>query len=510
MNRYFHPLLLISLAIPLFLGSCGLFGGIGVQSTHRPFQPQNSVRSLASTEESIEIEKVWMGCLEFDDQGEPWRFPDNGSDSPVSENAGVGPTQLEPIVKKIRELSQKGGVRTVIYIHGWNNNAAPDNSNYGSFKEALKVLAAVSDEPVVGVYVSWRGRVLPVSTYVDVGSREAAAARIGRGPLLSSLRAISAASHMNTDSRVIAIGHSFGAKILAQVTSNHLSAQFGTRYGNKSRSPLTPLADTVILANTAENAIIPRHMIGMMRDFNATYVNDKNKRPLPLVVSISTTNDFANERLLPTWNAFARFVGLPYKSGATSSSLQRHASHNAMGFEGSIQSHTLFDPQTGKRARGRALPWKYYYSRNPAKENRLEWSGKPYWVSLIKENFALGTNTVDIDLSPNPDKLSRDVLKLKFVNAIQSDGTEPSKALYSLRFLGVDDSTAERYRRGGVPNDTPFWAIQVPPFVVDGHNGFWNPNFMGFVAAIEGMGQRSKGSTSLPDNKATLRTAPSL
>ena len=65
-----------------------------------------------------------IGFLEFDDQGEPWRTPnlDDGWSSGSS-------TQLPHVLNELKKQSAKGPIRTLVFIHGWNNNAAPGNPN---------------------------------------------------------------------------------------------------------------------------------------------------------------------------------------------------------------------------------------------------------------------------------------------------------------------------------------------------------------------------------------------
>ena len=226
------PLLLL----PLLVTGC-LPMAATVKYTHRPHR----MNPTPDGEDSIikhlvtgNRGKATVAFLEFDDQGEMWRSP-NGAHGWEQGSYTQLPTVLEELDR------QRSGVKTVIYIHGWKNSAKEGNGNLRNFENSLREIAAVSDVPVFGVYVGWRGGVTYRPIQVDVASREAAAARIGGPSMLAALRAVSEATHRKGDSSVIAIGHSFGAKILTQVTCNHLAAQIGVKAGSEGgKAPCRP------------------------------------------------------------------------------------------------------------------------------------------------------------------------------------------------------------------------------------------------------------------------------
>jgi pimeloyl-ACP methyl ester carboxylesterase len=450
----------------LFTG-CTMLDTLG-RSTHRPYRIDQPVARVAG--------QTMIGFLEFDDQGEPWRK--GWEDRQSQEAAGMGEIQLGAVLNSIRELKKNGPIRTVVYIHGWNNNAEEGNRDLDNFKYALKWLSKASDDPVFGVYVSWRGRVFGTGTGIDFASREAAAGRIAGGPLLSSLRAISTATHQGNQghSRVTVIGHSYGAKILVNITSAHLAAQFGNRFGDPDPdSEIAPMADTVILANTAESGRVPRHLIGMMRDYKVTHENKSNGRKLPLIVAITSDGDWATRKVLPIGNIFLRDVfGSPDKGGSTSSKNQKHSLYNALGFEAQFQSHVMNDGD--HRANG----------------GKIEWKRELEWEHLIRDNFKLGATV--------PGNGAEFYTKL----------TPTGKPEDARNFEVVRNYLAVEEHRPGTPhNETPFWAIQVPKYVVKDHNGIWNPNFLGMIAAVEGMGQEESKPTDLKSNKAETRVTAS-
>lgn len=447
------------------------------RSTHVAYQMNPQAGADDSTIQHLKASgpgsTATLGFLEFDDQGEPWRLPE------AREGWTHGSrTQLPAVIAEIDRLSRQGPVKTVVFIHGWNHGAKPGDSNLEDFKRSLMEIAAVSNSPVFGVYVGWRGKVAPVSVYLDVGSREATAARVGGPSLLASLRAVSEATHRNRQSSVTAIGHSFGAKILTQVTCNQLASQIGSRIGGETRE-LAPLADTVILANTAENGALPLQLMNLMRDHRLSYESTNGaQRDLPLVVSICSVEDRATKKLLPIWNNFARIgMGFPHKGGATSSRVQDHALFNSMGFYGPLQSHRIY--LDGKPAENVKTKWKSYVNGS--------------WNAILKENVRLGARW------PASNGSALDL-------ALSASGDPAGFNTYTVNRLSADDF--QRYSDGAQPNDTPFWFIQVPGFVSGGHNDLWNPNFTGLVAALESM--RSPTTTAKRQGKLAPGPKPLL
>lgn len=414
-----------------------------------------------------------IGFLEFDDQGEPWRTP-NSDDGWSPESS----TQLPHVLSELKKQSATGPIRTVIFVHGWNNNAAPGNPNLADFERTLEEIGKVSKEPVFGVYVAWRGKIFERNSYIDIASREAAAERIGRSSLMASMRAISSATHNHSDSRVTAIGHSFGAKILVQITADHLAAQIGNRIGSSDAtkaSSIRPLADTVILANTAESAAIPLQLVNLMRECNVTYKNESNGRPLPLVISIWSPSDSATGTLLPIWNNIARnFIGLPSRGGGTANRIQDHSLYTAMGRYGPLISHQLVDEN------GQLAP-----------SGKISWDTAQPWSDLIVKNREEGRKplndggTFKLQLSPTADV---NTLKTYYVNPIN---------LQNFNLYGAE---AE-------PNLTPFWSLQVPGWICSSHSDIWNPNFLGLVTAIEAMSAPSASQGRISERESVLEVS---
>ncbi|YCM42897.1 hypothetical protein V2O64_16435 [Verrucomicrobiaceae bacterium 227] len=440
------------------LTGCDTTGSIGTALTHKPYRlGEKTVIEIGQDEGRSSLK---LGFLEFDDQGEAWQEEGKAGEP-------KGRSQLVRVLDSLDGELKKGPVKVIIFLHGWNNDASPANEekgNLGNFKKALGSLPNAPGERMFGIYVAWRGKSYPWPTYLDVGTREGSAARVGGAPLLSAIQAISTKVQRSPRSRVIAVGHSFGAKILGQITSQSLAMQLGQIKGGAKE--VRPMIDTVILANTAENAAIPRKMINLVRETPITYRNPANGRQLPLVVVVSSESDWLVERGIPAWNVVSRnILGFPSKGGATSSRDQKRSLYRAMGYDPALVSHKLY--RTNEIYPCQAL--------NPTNPGAL--------------------TAINVRLGAKP-PLKEDVHTLRV--SLFPDRTRCQPEIYEVR-----EDPRPAASKGLSRNETPFWIFQVPSHVIKGHGDIWNQNFVGLVMAIDSMSR-------LPGNPQKMGRAPKM
>jgi hypothetical protein len=284
----------------------------------------------------------------------------------------VDPAQANKAMALIREKKQSGPDRkiiTVVYVHGWKNNAARTRPG-GKAKDVEKFQSALQElgyraraaanalpfghefrrtpVPIVGIYVGWPGKSLMGPnwfTFLSYWSRRGTANRVGDGeglgPLLTSV--IAETRKDSPKSRVILVGHSFGARVLEHAIENRDVAL----YDEKAEGPVDPFVDLVLYVNSANDArltvskvidlqkkpITLRHpdyspelcdpvrdkMRGAARRAAAGPAapeSDASKdaptprqmaecRDYPLVVAITSRGDDATKRLQPVANAFS-------------------------------------------------------------------------------------------------------------------------------------------------------------------------------------------------------------
>lgn len=460
-----HPtfcVLVTALACLAMIPGCAITRGLNGHFNHKPYRMDRNGKdestAFAGTIEQLsergEGQPVTLGYVEFDDQGELWRIA----------NKEEMPTQLSHVLKDMEKQVQKGPIKTVVFIHGWRNDASPCNAKSGNladFKNSLLELGKVCDTPVYGVYVAWRGGSFPTPhfAYWDVWDREAAAKRVGGPTMLTALRSISSMAHRNPASRVIMVGHSFGGKILTQATSHHLAGEIGRAVGSGEQN-ITPLADTVVVVNSATNGPEMRQVLKLMRDYKITY--RRNGLDVPLFVTISSESDFWVRRGLPVYLRLNRdYIGFPERSGHVVNQTQNDNLYSAMGFNPSMIDYKLTKPDGGK------LDY-------PA----INWAGNKSAEALIRCNMENGgrANSSGVLVRLQTASQPNEVADFKII---------PTKSKDKL---------------------SPYWGFTVPDFVVSGHSGLWQPNLLGLISVFEGMSKPPRRlATGATGQKSLLR-----
>jgi hypothetical protein len=204
----------------------------------------------------------------------------------------------EKALRDVSSSSRKTNTIVVVFIHGWHNNAAPDNQNLADFSNSLAevrkqlsqdpypnsrhTLTGISDFRVIGIYVGWRGRSLPgIADYSTFWSRKAAAERVGDGDIrefLTRLNQIYNDENSNAGCRLnkqmtveechpfmglAAFGHSFGGQVLFKAVRPAFEAELlSTGAAEVSGQvvldhdhPLHGFGDMVVLVNPALEAL---------------------------------------------------------------------------------------------------------------------------------------------------------------------------------------------------------------------------------------------------------------
>ncbi len=201
----------------------------------------------------------------------------------------------------------------VIYIHGWQNDAREHDGDYKNFKELIDRLSGGEQEKenkkqVIGIYISWNARSdIPVWNYLTFWNRMNAADRIATSGTVSNIiGAVANVARKSKDpAQLIAIGHSFGARILFSATQQNFIYSLARAHPGGTGGwyePVAPLANGVILVNPAFEA--------------STYVrlhaqNRHEERfpaeQMPLLLTISSTADWATRFAFPAGQWLARW-----------------------------------------------------------------------------------------------------------------------------------------------------------------------------------------------------------
>jgi hypothetical protein len=199
-----------------------------------------------------------LGFVEFDDQG--WFQNTN---------------QLELVKGLIREESglegtnKPAGVLILLFVHGWKNNAACNNTNVVEFRAALTEFARAENltnhqgRKVVGVYAGWRGLSARIEPFKELSfwERKNTAHKVGgygaMTQLLVDLEELQKdANHPGragvARSELIFVGHSFGGAAMYSAIGQIIEERFEQTL--QRGQPLKPLGDQVILLNPAFEA----------------------------------------------------------------------------------------------------------------------------------------------------------------------------------------------------------------------------------------------------------------
>ena len=313
--------LIVVLVAALGLGSCV------PHQLHRPL-------SVVKYDDFTQI------FVEIDDQGELW-----------------SPRQLELALDVLEDAAHHPkGALVNIFVHGWNHDASAENEisggNIRGQQQLLSMLAEARPEeeypqPVIGIYIAWRGKLLkgPWNVMSFFNRRQAANRVAGITATSTVYRLLSAAKH-NSRSRVVLVGHSFGGLVVERTLSQALIGSLFAPGAEHATSFDFP-ADLVVLLNPASPAIHAKQFIeSLERNRLKLYREDNQgiRREMPLVVSLTSEGDWATGvfyplglNVLATRKAYREYGGDYCGANAT----QKSFTVQTAGHHQSLHSHRV-------------------------------------------------------------------------------------------------------------------------------------------------------------------------
>jgi hypothetical protein len=244
-----------------------------------------------------------LGFVEFDDQGQ---LRDR--------------EQMKAVLDTYSQISGSGDVVVAVFVHGWQHNAAPGDSNVESFKQLLahvshsETLASQQDKrakrKVLGVYIGWRGdsSVLPIVKYATFWDRKNTANKVGIGGVTEVLlklakivnvkRAIEETSKprpLNT-SRIVVIGHSFGGQVVYTALQEVLAERFVDSRGyKKDQENAKGFGSLIVLMNPAFEALRFSTLFDMSQEDCRGY----SKEQMPRLVMLTSEADTVTRYVFP-------------------------------------------------------------------------------------------------------------------------------------------------------------------------------------------------------------------
>ena len=416
-----------------------------------------------------------LSIIEFDDQGEFWK-----------------PKQLDETLDLIQQHSVRGegSIRgadgepgdealVLIFVHGWKNDASPENEaekNLGSFKKVLIQLAReemrkseaehVQRRQVIGVYMAWSGlttnnKLLKQLTFFG---RKNAATRVARVSFSHAIHRIVAHTKGtysnrvgNPDSLAIVVGHSFGGLIVENTLLRTLTVETNDfeAYG----------ADLSVLVNPANEAILARQSIHALEGAPPAELKLGGERvSRPLIVSVTSVGDTATGNVFPLglWikGFFKKFR--TYEDHEPGHERQKYYyTHTPghIGEEGALYSHSLSCPREPNGVC-----------------QKVPDPGADY-VAAMEERIRSMTEMSETLFPPPMVELGP-----CHREAEKRDGVE---CIERLSFLGA--ATGQLYtvtRDPSSPNQTGYWIMQLPVAVVADHSDIFQSELASMLAAF--------------------------
>jgi len=407
-----------------------------------------------------------LGFVELDEQGWVWG------------QKGQQMLQVQHLIAKNAHLLDNAphtasGIILVAFVHGWKNNAAPDNDNVGHFEEILATIArnegaAHPDKPrpVVGVYIGWPGLSATVEPFLEMSfySRKNTADRVGYlGGVteilcrLEKLHETINASLAADSSRsfFVVAGHSFGAQVVYDALSSVMTqrvvaarvavdvklhrsefvdadnqASFTVRQRPVDDQPVKPFGDLVLLINPAFEA----ERYHNLRKLSEQFEYPSAQRPVFAVFSSDT--DSATH----FWFPIGRYLSTlfeRYRDDALHDE-QRDGDHHTIPWTESFVTHHL---ETEADAHADAAK----QGAGPAR-------------------LLLSAAGVDTD-SPG---------YLRQASVDWNTQTRSAVLELSHCVLTPVDPNPDRW--------TPFYVVRVRPSLINGHSDIWEKPFEAFIA----------------------------
>ncbi len=374
-----------------------------------------------------EDKEYHLAFVEYDDQGQL-----------------RDPQQMHSVLDKYRLLAVTDDVLIITFVHGWHHNAGVSDSNIEDFRnKVLKKLASEEQRAskqqnrkqrkILGVYIGWRGESveIPLANMLTFWDRKNTAQEVGQLGVTEFLLKLEQMVHVTqgiedpkrTSSRMVVVGHSFGAAVVFGSLQKILMDRFiDSESGKTSMGDAKGFADLVVLINPAFEAI----RFSALSDVSQRGCRAYFATQLPKLAILTSESDLATKIAFPIGRSFSTL----FESHKT---VQRHYCSKA-GPSGKV-NFELSEGAADRNAVGHFEPL-LTHDLNPAeKANRMM---EGYQLVEIQNAWANNTGVL-----------------LSNGSSLQSRG----KTTYL----------------------NPYLNIKVSEEISDGHNDIWNDNIVAFI-----------------------------
>ncbi len=223
------------------------------------------------------------------------------------------PVPAKSFGARVKEDAKKLPKLTILYVHGWKHDANPEDTDLKQFSDLIRDLRDqyANQKYVVGVYLGWNATAgLPgvlenLSFWVKKNNADRIAQSSVVTKIVSSIGSVTRSAPAGQD-QFIAIGHSFGARILFSATAQSLV------YETERAHPGFPNGEYKLVEGSADAVILLNPAFEASRYTAIDDISRKDERfniaQPPLLISISTENDLATKQAFPIgqWLGLAR------------------------------------------------------------------------------------------------------------------------------------------------------------------------------------------------------------
>lgn len=295
-----------------------------------------------------------LGFVEFDDQGQLWDR-----------------RQMWAVMDKFATASAQQDLLMVVFVHGWNHSAAPDDLILDKFRSVLAKLSesealvsrrtGLPARKVAGLYLGWRGGsvTVPGVNGMTFWERKNTAGRVGHGgvpEVLSRLEQLrqdkDSMTNGKSGTRLVIVGHSFGAEIVYDALAPMLSNRFVLSTGPAGQqSNAAGFADLVVLINPAFEAELFSTLSNMSAERGLYF-----KSQLPLMAVLTSDADYATRFAFPLGRFFSTALEKEHDVQRFNATTRRQETINegkadmiALGHFQPYETHSLYPAGTVQR-----------------------------------------------------------------------------------------------------------------------------------------------------------------
>lgn len=427
-------------------------------TSHRPLRSVVEVcdpetGALCDAQSLVRTDDYLLGIVEYDDHGWFWDVE-----------------QMDRLLEEVERIGTEHELMMVVFAHGWKHNAAPSDTNLHDFQQVLedladdeRQLALLEERParrVVALYLTWRGLSVtpPVLKEFSFWSRKATSHKVGSAAGVSELlvrldrirgrqRALQKPTSAKT--RLVIIGHSFGAALIYSSVSPLLPDRFIPPPDKWGRERIAEsFGDMIVLINPAWEAA-RFHNLHTLSVERTRYASGQQ----PILMILTSEADNATKIAFPLGRFFSTFFTKHRRN--VNGVDQLKANRRAVGHFKPYETHVLCTLTSVGRDAGSSRLCDLEAPTTEEMASDL--------ADLLSDEPAEGTAVVS-------DKARRRVEEIR-------DAWETVREGAQWRHVFGDSLLAHR---SGPPLN-PFLVVTVDKALVPNHSEIWGEDFTTFL-----------------------------